>query len=173
MKISNISIKNYRSIRDVSIKTSAFNVFVGQNNHGKTNFFEAMEWFYSGKGDIGSIRHVDATEAEIEVEVEFSGVQDGIERITHADNQTKLRNILSDSDTMLVKRSSASAKDRLLLHPSSGDWKKQPTGTDSAFNNCIPRFEFVEATKNLKDVSAYKKNSPIEQMLGWSRNDQN
>jgi putative ATP-dependent endonuclease of OLD family len=166
MKISKISIKNYRSLRGVTIDAASFNVFVGQNNHGKTNLFEAIEWFYSGKGEMSEIRHVDAGSDEVEVEIEFSGVKEGIERITHQDNQTKLRNVLGDADTMRVRRASSAPKDRLLLHPSAGQWKKQPTGTDSAFNNCIPRFEFVEATKNLKDVSAYKKNTPIEQMLG-------
>jgi len=166
MKISGIRVKNYRSLREVTLDTVSFNVFVGQNNHGKTNLFEAIEWFYTGKGEISEIRHVDAGSEEVEVEIEFSGVKEGIERITHSDNQTKLRNALGDEDTMCVKRASYAPKDRLLYHPSAKQWKKQPTGTDSAFNNCIPRFEFVEATKNLKDVSTYKKNTPIEQMLG-------
>ncbi len=165
MKIKTITIANYRSLRNVVLEASSFNVFVGQNNHGKTNLFEAIEWFYLGKGDINEIRHVDAKNDEVSVEIEFSGVQEGISRITNEDNQTKLRNIVGQADTMRIRRSSSSPKDRLLLHPSSGQWKKQPTGTDSAFNNCIPRFEFVETTKNLKEVSAYKKNTPIEQML--------
>ena len=166
MKISGITVKNFKSLRDVTIDSGSFNVFVGQNNHGKTNLFEAIEWFYSGRGDLSDIRHVGAGDSDVEVEVMFSGVKDGIERITNEENRTKLRNILGDADTMRVKRSSATSKDRFLFNPTTEQWKKQPTGADSAFNNCIPRFEFVEATKNLKDVSAYKKNTPIEQMLG-------
>jgi AAA15 family ATPase/GTPase len=166
MKVSRITIKNYRSLRDVDIDSDSFNVFVGQNNHGKTNLFEAIEWFYSGRGEIMEIRHVDSGSADVEVEVEFSGVKDGIERITNEENKTKLRNILGEADTMRVKRHSTASKDRFIFNPTTEQWKKQPTGADSAFNNCIPRFEFVEATKNLKDVSAYKKNTPIEQMLG-------
>lgn len=167
MKIKTITVNNFRSLRNVLLETAAFNVFVGQNNHGKTNLFQAIEWFYSGKGDIKDIRHADADQQdEVVVEIEFVGMQDGITRITNEDNKTKLRNILGDSDTMHIRRSSVSPKDRLLYHPSTKQWKKQPTGTDSAFNNCIPRFEFVEATKKLQDVSVYKKNTPIEQMLG-------
>jgi hypothetical protein len=67
---------------------------------------------------------------------------------------------------MRVKRSSDDAKNRQIWNPKAGKWQKQPTGTDSAFNNCIPRFEFVEATKNLKDVSGYSSKTPIGQMLG-------
>ena len=49
MKILKIIVENYRSIQRVEIYPSKFSVFVGQNNHGKTNFFEAIEWFYNIK----------------------------------------------------------------------------------------------------------------------------
>ncbi|MBK8581564.1 MAG: AAA family ATPase [Flavobacteriales bacterium] len=38
MRISKVIVENYRSICRAEIESSAFNVFVGQNNHGKTNF---------------------------------------------------------------------------------------------------------------------------------------
>ena len=57
-------------------------------------------------------------------------------------------------------------KNRYIYHSDLGKWEKQLTGVDAAFNNCIPRFEFVLTSKNLKDVSAYKSTTPIGQMLG-------
>ena len=165
MYIESVSIKNFRSFKSAEFSPSRFNVFVGQNNHGKSNLFKAIEWFYTGKGDIAEIRHCDAGSEDIEVVIEFSGVQQGISDISNADNQKKLTNVLNDSDTMKVKRSSASPKDRLLWNPQNNEWKKQPCGADSAFNNCIPRFEFVGATQNFSDVSAYKTTTPIGQML--------
>lgn len=167
MKISKVTVHNYRSICHAEVEASAFNVFVGQNNHGKTNFFAAIEWFYTGSGDVGSLRNSSAAaDAEISVELEFSGVQAGLAQITNAENQTKLRNILGEHDTMRVRRSSAQSRDRMLFNPVRNEWKKQPCGADPAFNNCIPRFEFVEATKNLKDVGNYKSTTPIGKMLG-------
>jgi len=167
MKIAKITVENFRSIRHSEIEASSFNVFVGQNNHGKTNFIDAVQWFYTGAGDIGSLKNSAAgADDEITVEIEFSGVQEGLGEITHADNQTKLRNVLGDSDTMRVRRSSGRPKERHLFNPETEEWKKQPCGTDGPFNNCIPRFEFVEATKNLKDVGNYKSTTPIGKMLG-------
>lgn len=43
VRISKITICNFRSIEQAILAPSAFNVLVGQNNHGKTNFFEAIE----------------------------------------------------------------------------------------------------------------------------------
>jgi recombinational DNA repair ATPase RecF len=167
MKISKIIVTNFRSIQRVEIEASAFNVLVGQNNHGKTNFFDAIQWFYTGSGDLSALKNSAAgADDEISVELEFSGVQEGLDQITHADNQTKLRNILGESDTMRVKRLGSKPKERLLYNPTKDEWKKQPCGSDGPFNNCIPRFEFVEATKNLKDVGNYKSTTPIGKMLG-------
>ena len=167
MKISKITVKNFRSIRMAEIDASTFNVLVGQNNHGKTNLFDAIQWFYTGSGDLDTLKNTAAEpDDEMSVELEFSGVQEGLNQISNADNQKKLRNVLTDSDTMRVKRSSSRPKDRFLYNPTEDDWKKQPCGTDGPFNNCIPRFEFVEATKNLKDVGNYKSTTPIGKMLG-------
>jgi putative ATP-dependent endonuclease of the OLD family len=67
MYISKISVKNFRSIEFVeNLELNKFNVFVGQNNHGKTNFFEAIEWFYSGSiGDLSEIRRKGSGDQEI------------------------------------------------------------------------------------------------------------
>lgn len=139
---------------------------VGQNNHGKTNIFKALEWFYSGKGDVDDMRSTFSPGAEVVVEVSFSGVREGIKQISHTDNQTKLKNMIGDADTLRIRRTSKDPKNRYLSQSESDEWKKQPTGTDPAFNNCIPRFEFVETTKHLKDVSGFSSKTPIGQMLG-------
>jgi predicted ATP-dependent endonuclease of OLD family len=167
MQISRIKIQNFRSLKLVEINTSEFNVLIGQNNHGKTNLFDAVKWFYKPSGSISEIRHIDASdEDEVIVEIEFSEVQEGITNISKADNQAKIKNIIGDSAVMSVRRSSKDAKNRELYSPEKDEWRKQPCGPDSTFNNCIPRFEFVEATKNLKDVASYKSTTPIGQMLG-------
>ena len=48
MKITKVTINNFRSIESAVFDFNDFNVFVGQNNAGKTNLFEAVEWFFKG-----------------------------------------------------------------------------------------------------------------------------
>lgn len=166
MKISKVAIKNFRSLKDVEFHPGAFNVLVGRNNHGKSNVFEAIEWFYSGKGSLEEIKFSEAETGEsVVVEIEFCDAQAGLANISHADNQQKLKNIIGDLDTLRVRRSSEDTKNRYVFNAADGKWQKQPTGADAAFNNCIPRFEFVLTDKNLKEVSAFKSNTPIGQML--------
>lgn len=58
MKISRVKIENFRSIKKTEFLTSDFNIFVGQNNCGKTNFFEAIEFFFNGLGAWWKYRRV-------------------------------------------------------------------------------------------------------------------
>lgn len=166
MKIQRIIISNFRSLKEIDIGPAEFNVMVGQNNHGKTNLFEALQWFYSyQKTPIDEIRHSDSGDGEVSVEVHFSEVRDGLADVSHSANRSKLQTALGEEDTMKVIRKSSDTKNRYLYSPQKKKWDKQPCGADSTFNNCIPRFEFVGATKNLKEVSAYKNSTPIGQML--------
>jgi putative ATP-dependent endonuclease of the OLD family len=166
MRISTLTIKNFRSLVDVTIKPSGFNVLVGRNNHGKSNLFEAVEWFYAGKGDLSDLRHAGAgADTEVVVEIEFLGAQEGLAHISNKENQQKLKNIIGEDDVLRVRRTSADPKVRYVYNSKDAKWQKQPAGADSAFNNCIPRFEFVLTDKSLKEVAAFKATTPIGQML--------
>ncbi len=166
MKVSKLTIQNFRSLRDVTFEPGGFNILIGRNNHGKSNVFEAVEWFYFGKGELSDLRHAGSlADSEVVVEIEFSGAQAGLEHISNKDNQQKLKNILGTDDVLRVRRTSADPKARYVYNSNETKWQKQPAGVDSAFNNCIPRFEFVLTDKNLKEVSAFKSSTPIGQML--------
>ncbi len=47
MIISHIKIHNYRSIKDVDFETRRMMVFLGPNNHGKSNILGAIEFALS------------------------------------------------------------------------------------------------------------------------------
>ena len=84
MKIKSIEIKNFRSIKDAIIEMSDFNILVGQNNCGKTNFFEAVDLFYNGvpkKVDINSLKFKHDTSLEIKVSISFSDCQEGASKM--------------------------------------------------------------------------------------------
>lgn len=168
MKIIRIKIKNFRSVAEADVKPSDFNVYVGQNNHGKTNFFEALDWFFKGpkKGEgLDAIRFRGVGENdEVSVEVEFSGAQEGAQKMKNEANRTKILGIIGESDVIIVRRSSeADSKKRTLLI--NGEVKKNPVGFDSALNDFLPSFEYVSTQINPLDVAKFKTNTPIANML--------
>ncbi|MBU2495461.1 MAG: AAA family ATPase [Candidatus Omnitrophota bacterium] len=167
MRISKIIIENFRSIKKVEITADNFNIFVGQNNHGKTNLFEAIDWFFNGtkKGEsVEEIRFGRSGDTEIFVEIEFTGAQNGANRMKNEGNKTKMLNALNGSDTIVAKRNSNDPKKRAVAI--NGSWlDKVPTGFDNAFNDFLPRFEYVDTKKYFEDVAKFTKTSPVGVML--------
>lgn len=167
MKIKKIAIKNFRSIKEAEISPTGFNVFVGQNNHGKTNLFEALEWFYDGpkKGqEPASLIFLKQAGEEMYVEVEFEGALEGAGRMKNSTNQTKMTGVLDGNDTIIVKRSSLDPKKRTIT-VAGKLIDKLPTGFDSAFNDFLPKFEYVDTKKYVEDVAKFSRGTPVSIML--------
>lgn len=163
MKISQISVKNFRSIKNVEIMLDDFSVFVGQNNHGKTNFFEAIEWFYNAKSSQEDLFFEKATSSAIEVKLEYVEVSnDDIEKLTTEASKTKIRNLLEEQTSFAVKKDSRTHKRSYFVN---GEDKGNPSGLDTAINEFLPKLEYVTTKIRLEDVSQYKDKNPIGQML--------
>lgn len=166
MRITKITINNFRSIEHAELEANQFNVFAGQNNHGKTNLFEAIEWFYNGSGSIDEICFKREAGREITVEIEYSGVQAGIEAVINEATRAKFAKFAAGLDSLKVKRSSSDASKRLLWDERKGEWtSKNFAGFDKAFNDCVPRLQYVSTRTSLAEVSKWGKKTPIGEML--------
>lgn len=167
MKITKISIQNYRSIRAESITPSDFNIFVGRNNHGKTNFFEAIEWFFNGQRrgeNVSDICYGQSTTDEVSVEIEFSGALDGASRMTNEKNKTSIEKLLNGSDVVSIRRTSVDVKNRKIT-VNGVTTEKPPSGFDNALNDFLPKFEYVDTKKFYSDLAKYGKTTPVGSML--------
>jgi CRISPR-associated exonuclease Cas4 len=75
MKLRWLHIKGFRSIREISLDVDDFLCCIGQNNHGKSNIFFALDLFFSSgtKGVIPEIffRSPTGTADEIIIEARF------------------------------------------------------------------------------------------------------
>lgn len=167
MNISKITIRNFRSIEKVEeLEINPFNVFVGQNNHGKTNLFEAIEWFFVGGGNMEEICFMKDTSKQVSVEIEFTGLQKALEWIENDKQKKALSDIFDSEDTILLKRDSAyeAGEDRQLFNPKTKKWENT-MGRDTAWRQFLPTFEYVSTKKFLEDVAKYGKATPISRML--------
>ncbi len=74
MKIQSVHIKNFRTLKDVTIPFDSVTTFIGPNGVGKSTVLRALDWFFNGKP--GSLTERDcsfgATDEDIEVQVTFS-----------------------------------------------------------------------------------------------------
>ena len=94
----------------------------------------------------------------------FLKQKSGVERMKNQANKTKMEEVLGESDSIVIKRSSVDLKKRTIF--ANGKWlEKQPTGFDNALNDCLPRFEYVDTRKYFEDVAKFTKTSPVGVML--------
>jgi predicted ATP-dependent endonuclease of OLD family len=166
MKISRIKIENFRSIQKTEFKATNFNIFVGQNNCGKTNFFEALEFFFNGLGkntNINELRYKRDNQNEILVEVEFSGALEGAEKMQNEKNKTTIQNKLNGSDVVVFTRDSVDVKKRKMYL--NGTEVNPGTGFDTALNDFLPKFEYINTKQYYDSVAKYAKTTPIGIML--------
>lgn len=162
MQIKKIAIANFRSIEKSEIDPSAMNVVVGQNNHGKTNFLEAILWFYESKKSESTDYFKKDSARTISVSLTFSGAQREVESMKNEKNKKSIKNLLGSSDEITVVKESSDHKRYLIV---SGSKKDNPTGFDTALNDFLPKLEYVTTKVKLEDVSSLKSSSPIAKML--------
>ncbi len=168
MVLKKIRIENFRSIKKVDLDLEIFNIQVGQNNHGKTNYFEAIRWFFNGyltKENKNHILMKNAT-GEVIVEITLIGLQDAISNMTNASKKTALQNIFTNGeDEITIRRSTAvgDGKKRELQKP-DGTWH-DPMGADKTWGDLLPKLEYVDTQVRASEINGYTKKSPITEML--------
>lgn len=78
MKIQTVRIKNFRTLKDVTIPFDSVTTFIGPNGAGKSTVLRALDWFFNGKP--GSLTEKDCsfgvTTETIEVQVTFADLTD-------------------------------------------------------------------------------------------------
>ncbi|GGL77842.1 ATP-dependent nuclease [Glutamicibacter protophormiae] len=85
MKISQVKIKNYRSLKDLDLKVDDYTALIGSNGSGKSSVLYALSWFFSGKGleqtDVHEVMESSSADEKaanslVSVSVSFSDLTD-------------------------------------------------------------------------------------------------
>ena len=75
MKIENITIYNFRSIREQSFSLQTYSLLIGPNNAGKTNIIDALRIFYENELKYSQSRDFpkfpDISDKESWIEIEY------------------------------------------------------------------------------------------------------
>ncbi|WP_116772261.1 ATP-dependent nuclease [Maribacter litoralis] len=171
--LSEISIKNYKSIINESFELSAFTPFVGYNNAGKSNMLEAIKWLLR-KSALAETAFYNKTEA-VEMEGKISGISETILEQLPENQRTSIQPFLF-TDSLYIKRVQAqpgipAGQIRLLVKDPSNvgspnEWHANPTGLDQALQALFPDPIQIGAMENSEeDVSKSKNTTTIGKLL--------
>ena len=118
MKIKHITIHNWRSIKHVEIDFQDLMIFIGQNNHGKSNILTAILFFF-GQMSHGELDFNEGSN-ELYVEVTFT-------ELDEHDNTT-FKKYVSTDNTIKVRKEATSDggfESHGYLETPDEDWLKE------------------------------------------------
>jgi hypothetical protein len=114
MKLTSLSIANYRALREVTIPISRFGCLIGENNSGKSSFLQALSLFFSGS-KLGPSHFFDESKPiRIAVTLEDITIAD-LARLAD-EHRTRVAGIVKNGRLVLVRMYDTTGKSSLLYN---------------------------------------------------------
>jgi putative ATP-dependent endonuclease of OLD family len=166
--LNSVRIKNYRSIVDLELYLSPFTALVGENNTGKSNILNAIQWFV--KPDKLDKDHFYDPQSPIEIEGEIIGITDEILNALADSHAGRLRPYVKNQKLVIRRRmespGAASTAKLEIRDPASGNFDPNPTGIPAAILALFPDPVRVEAMVDApEDASKNKSTSTLGKLL--------
>ncbi len=114
MKLTSLSITNYRALRDVAIPLSSFGCLIGENNSGKSSFLQALSLFFSGTKLAAS--HFFDDSKPIRIAVTFEDIGDANLARLAAEHRTRVAGVVKNGRLVLVRAYDTAGKSSLLYN---------------------------------------------------------
>ncbi len=114
MRLTELSITNYRALRDVTIPLSRFGCLIGENNSGKSTFLQALALFFSGN-KLGPSHFFDEAEP-IRIAVTFDDIGEANLARLADEHRTRLAGIVKNGRIVLVRTYDTTGKSSLLYN---------------------------------------------------------
>lgn len=155
MRMTKLTISNYRALREVSIPLSHFGCLIGENNSGKSSFLQALSLFFSGS-KLSSTDHFDESRP-IRIEIVFENIGDADLARLVEEHRTRVSGILKNGRLVLVRSYGIDGKSSLLyniLMPTDERFSSDSIG--NLLKGQRPGPAFVEKVSNafpeIKDI---------------------
>ena len=157
--LKRVRIRNYRSIVELELQMSAFSPLVGENNVGKSNILNAIQWFV--KPDKLEKSHFNKISEAIVVEGEIACISDELLDVLDISHANRLRPFVSNG-VITLKRSmerpgAASSAKLEVFNPESRTFEVNPTGIPAAISALFPEPVRVEAMVDAPEDAAKNK----------------
>lgn len=125
MRLTTLSICNYRALREVTIPLSRFGCLIGENNSGKSSFLQALSLFFSGS-KLSAAHFFDESKP-IRIAVTINDITDADLARLAAEHRPRVSAIVRNGRLTLVRSYGTDGKSTLLYNT--------PTPKDSRFSS--------------------------------------
>lgn len=149
MKLSEVSVRNYKGLRDVTVPLSQLACVIGHNNAGKSTLLQSLILFIEGK-KLTAAHYYDATQ-EISIAVTLTDIsEDDLLLVVNEDHRERLRAGLTDSSLKLVRRYGVDGTSKLRWKvPVPKEERFQPANIEALLKGKKPSTAFAEEVEGV------------------------
>lgn len=164
MKIERFIISNWRSIKELEVEFEDMMVFIGQNNHGKSNILSSILFFF------GEIKHQDLDfnhgAQELYVEALFTDLDD--------DDKSAFKKYLTSTDEIRVRKTAyisgnfdykgylENPVEEFLQEQNAGSYTKREIAESLPFHPYIPDTGRISKQNIIDAQKAFIENNEVE-----------
>ena len=139
MILEELSVRNFRSIRDETFVFSHLAILIGKNNTGKSNVLEATRILLEGTAKDVSIEDFFDKGCDVEIRGTFSGARHYLP-LCEQRHRTKVEARIDPQDRIVVRRTVGANTGKLSkieIRDDSGEFGT-PTGIDAGLKSILP-----------------------------------
>lgn len=164
MKIKNIIISNWRSIKELEIEFEDMMVFIGQNNHGKSNVLSSILFFF------GEIKNQDLDfnhgAQELFIEVLFTDLDDDdkstFKKYLTSNNEIRVRKTAYIGGNFDYKGYIENPVDEFLQEQNAGSYTKREIAESLPFHPYIPDAGRILKQNIIDAQKAFIENNDVD-----------
>jgi len=167
LALSQLTLNNFRSVKEETFRFQSLSVLIGQNNTGKTNVLDAISILLEGTSkDVTREEFFDRNN-DFLIEGKFSGVREYLD-ILDQRHRPRIEERIDDEGSITVRRVGNSAG--LTLSPiqirntATGAFDT-PTGIDAALRQILPEVVHVKPLADVADEVSSKTTSSLTKIL--------
>jgi len=140
MKIKRVKVSNFRSIINIEINFENLMMFIGQNNHGKSNVLYSILFFF-GEIKVQDFDFFNGTD-ELYVEILFHDLDDD-DQITFSkyltvENEILVRKTAYKEGSFIYNGYIQNPQDECLQESNATNYRSRDSVQDLPFNNLLP-----------------------------------
>ncbi|MGU5768105.1 ATP-dependent nuclease [Aeromonas allosaccharophila] len=162
LKITDVTINNYKSCIDTKLLLSDFTPLIGYNNAGKSNCLSALQWLLR-KSSLSDSDFYDKSKP-VEVEATIKGITKALLDSMQDKHKRSIEKYVHN-ETLNIKRVQLLPFDKaadiklsvLDPDPASNQWVLNPTGIDNAISALLPEPIRIGAMENAAEDAAKSK----------------
>ncbi|MBI4199406.1 MAG: ATP-dependent endonuclease [Chloroflexi bacterium] len=170
VQIDQLTLKNYRSVKQETFQLNPLTILIGRNNAGKSNILRALKLLIEGSArDVSQNDFFDIS-APVEIEATVSGIEQILPSLSLV-NQTKLGERLTPDNKLNIRKVATLGAQGVqpgkiqVQQPNTGEYDT-PTGIDAVLKAVLPEVIHIDVLDDPVEEAAGKTTKPMGKLIG-------